>query len=153
MGEVVPKDAQVTVEYVGYFEYQDEPFDSTLFHRDKQLVMRLGKGQVIRGLEIAIGTMRKYEKSLFLIKPSMAYGTLGCLPRIPADSEVLFKVELKNFLDNGYADIYDELTNEEKRKFPVVEKVVRDLMNTAMDSFKRQKIKQAARECVFIFSN
>lgn len=151
VGEVVPKDAQVTVEYVGYFEHQDEPFDSTLFHREKNIVLRLGKQQIIQGLEIAIGTMKKHEKALFLIQPSLAYGKLGCLPRIPPDSEVLFKVELVNFLDNGSADLYEELSNEEKKKFSVIEKIASDLMNTAADNFKRQKVKQAIREYVLSF--
>ncbi|XP_058801279.1 inactive peptidyl-prolyl cis-trans isomerase FKBP6 isoform X2 [Phymastichus coffea] len=145
-GEVIPHDAQVTVEYVGYFEYQDEPFDSTLFQREKRATLRLGKGEMIKGLEIAIASMKKFEKSVFIIQPNLAYGALGCPPRIPADSEVLFKVELIDFLDNGSADKYEELTNEEKRMFPRIEKIVRDLLNTARDSYGREKIKQAVRE-------
>ncbi|XP_014204130.1 inactive peptidyl-prolyl cis-trans isomerase FKBP6 [Copidosoma floridanum] len=145
-GETIPKDAQVTVEYVGYFEHQDEPFDSTFYMRDKKAILRLGRGQVLQGLEIAICSMKKFEKALFIIQPSLAYGELGCLPRVPPNAEVLFKIDLIDFLDNGQADMYDELSNEEKKRFPVVEKIIRDLMTTAADTFKRQKTKQAIRE-------
>ena len=145
-GEIVPSDAQVTVEYVGYFEHQDEPFDSTLFHREKKSVLRLGRGAIIPGLDIAISSMKKYEISLFIIHPDLAYGKLGCPQRILENSEVLFKVELKDFLDNGEAEKYDELTNEEKKSFPAIERIVRDLIATANANSKLKKHKQARRE-------
>ncbi|XP_014234164.1 inactive peptidyl-prolyl cis-trans isomerase FKBP6 [Trichogramma pretiosum] len=146
VGDVVPPDAQVTVEYVGYFEYSDQPFDSTLFHPSKRMVIRLGKGAVIPGLEIGISSMKKFEKSLFIIQSELAYGELGCMPRIPPNAEVLFKVELVDFIDNGAADTYDELTNEERKKFASIEKIVKDLLTTANDNVKRNKTTQAVRE-------
>lgn len=40
----------------------------------------------IAGLELALSSMKKNEKSRFMIKPKYAYGAMGCPPRIPADS-------------------------------------------------------------------
>lgn len=145
-GNVVPQEAQVTVKYVGYFEAQDEPFDSTYLHQDKQAVFRLGKGEMIPGLEIAISTMKKFEKAVFLIQPSMAYGELGCPPRIPPNAEVLFKVELISYLDKEDADDYEEFSNEEKKKFSVAEKLAKKFLSIGMTNFKKHKFKQAIRE-------
>ena len=46
----------------------------------------LSIGEQILGWEIAIPTMKKGEKSRFLIKPEYAYGKMGCPPRIPAQA-------------------------------------------------------------------
>lgn len=145
-GNKIPADAQVTVIYTGYFEDQDEPFDTTYYHKSKQATLRLGKGQMIPGLEIAISSMKKFEKALFLIKPELAYGKMGCEPRIPKDAEVLFSIELVNFVDDGAADMYEELNFEDKKKFSKIEKIVSNLLNCAMENFKLQKYKQAIRE-------
>lgn len=132
--------------YAGYFELQDEPFDTTYYHKSKQITLRLGKGEMIPGLQIAISSMKKFEKALFIIQPELAFGKFGCPPRIPANAEVLFSVELVNFVDDGAADTYDELSNEDKKKFSKVEKIVKNLLNSAKENFKMQKIKQAIRE-------
>ncbi|KAJ8668966.1 hypothetical protein QAD02_000225 [Eretmocerus hayati] len=109
-GDIVPPDAQVTVEYVGYFEYADEPFDSTTFQRDGP------------------------------------YGKLGCPPRIPENAEILFKIELTNFIDNGQADAYDDLDQNERKKFSSIQKIVKDILITAKEHVDRQKTRQAIRE-------
>jgi FK506-binding protein 6 len=109
-------------------------------------VVRLGKGKIIEGLEVGISTMKKNETSLFLIQPHLAYGKLGCLPRIPPNSEVLFKVKIVDFLDNGYYDTYEDLNTEEKKKFVFIEKIVKDLIQTANYNVSRKKITQGIRE-------
>ena len=38
---------------------------------------------VIWGVDIAVGSMHKKERSKFLISPEYAFGKLGCPPRIP----------------------------------------------------------------------
>ncbi|KAJ8668969.1 hypothetical protein QAD02_000228 [Eretmocerus hayati] len=142
-GEIVPGDAQVTVDYTAYFEYADQPFDSFLYRKEKYPTYRLGRGQMLPGLEIGIQSMKKGEKSLFLVKPELAYGKLGCPPRILPNAEVLFMVELRGFLDNGQADAYEKLDEENKKKFSSVKKIVEHMRVTAHDRFNKSKVKEA----------
>jgi FK506-binding protein 6 len=80
-GCTVPTNAVVTVHYNAYVEYGDEPYDSTWL-RGYPTVCHLYEG-FIPGLTVGIASMKKGETSRFLIHPDMAYGKMGCPPRIP----------------------------------------------------------------------
>ena len=43
----------------------------------------ISSGEVLPGLDIAVHSMKKGEKSKFLVKPEYAYGSMGVPPRIP----------------------------------------------------------------------
>jgi FK506-binding protein 6 len=77
----VPSDAFVVFNCNAFCDNEDEPFDSS-FMRNRPFKARLGKGDLLMGLEEAIMTMKKSEKSQFLIHYDLAYGELGCPPRI-----------------------------------------------------------------------
>lgn len=77
----MPSDAFVVFNFNAFRDNEDEPFDST-FMRNRVIKARLGKGEVILGLEEAILSMKKSEKSQFLIHYDLAYGEQGCPPRI-----------------------------------------------------------------------
>jgi len=145
IGEIIPKDAQVTIHYIGYFEYRDEPFDST-YSSGKPRSLRLGQSFIIPGLEIGIRSMRKHEIAVFLIHPDFAYKAIGCPPRIPPNEEVVFVVHLIDYVDNGCAHMYHNLTEEEKRLFDHVVKPVTHMLVTAKDYFTKYNYKQAIRE-------
>ena len=89
-GPVVPSHALCRVHYNAYLEYSDEPFDSSRL-RGKQHQFKFGLGDVILGWEIGVATMKRGELSRFMLKPSYAYGRMGCPPRIPAEADVLLK--------------------------------------------------------------
>lgn len=145
IGEVIPYNAQVTIHYLGYFEDNDEPFDSS-YSSGKPRTLRLGQNLVISGLEIGICSMKKHEIAVFWIHPDYAYKAMGCLPRIPPNEEVVFLVHLIDFLDNGSADTYYNLNIEEKQSFSHVIKTVKHRLVTAKDRFAKQNIKGAIRE-------
>lgn len=145
IGEVVPFDAQITIRYMGHFEYRDEPFDSS-FARGGSETFRLNQGALIPGLEIGISTMQNHEIAVFIVHPDLAYGRYGCAPRIPPNEEILFIVHLMDYVDNGSIETLENLSIEERRIFANVVKRVQAKFNTAKDSFNRQKIKQAIRE-------
>lgn len=56
------------------------------------------------GLGIGLLTMKKGEFARFLFTPQYAFGDLGCPPRIPAASVVLYEVEVVDFLDAAQVD-------------------------------------------------
>nr|XP_012134979.1 PREDICTED: inactive peptidyl-prolyl cis-trans isomerase FKBP6 isoform X2 [Megachile rotundata] len=145
VGEPVPYDAQVTVKYIGHFEYRDEPFDSS-FTRGGTDTFCLNQGMLIPGLEIAIASMRKHEIAIFIIHPDLAYGKYGCAPRIPPNEEILFVVHLVDYLDSGCIESFKSLSLEEQKLFANVSKRVQAKFNIARDCFKKKKIRQAIRE-------
>lgn len=51
-------------------------------------------GQVIKGWDEGIRTMKKGENAIFTIPPELAYGKSGSPPTIPADATLQFDVEL-----------------------------------------------------------
>lgn len=106
----------VRVNYNAYVEYNAEPFDST-YARKKVHQFQIGSGSVIPCLDIAVQSMMLNEKSQFLVAPEYAYGKLGCLNRVPPNSEILFEIELVEVVDVSAAMGYQALTSEEKKKF------------------------------------
>lgn len=84
-GIVVPLASRVRVHYNAYFEMNDEPFDST-YLRNKSFEFKLGDGSVVKGLDVAVSTMKRYERSQFIFDPEYYIGKGGCPPRVPPDT-------------------------------------------------------------------
>jgi FKBP-type peptidyl-prolyl cis-trans isomerase 2 len=82
----------VKVHYAGCLEDGTE-FDSS-YSRDAPVVFCLGKGEVIKGWDLAIATMKKGEKAKITIAPEYAYGEKGSPPKIPPSATLVFTVEL-----------------------------------------------------------
>ncbi|XP_012857389.1 PREDICTED: 70 kDa peptidyl-prolyl isomerase-like isoform X2 [Erythranthe guttata] len=70
-----------------------EYFDSS---RDKGTPFRfkLGQGEVIKGWDEGIATMRKNERAIFTIPPELGYGEIGSPPLVPPNSTLVFDVQL-----------------------------------------------------------
>ncbi|KAL7134272.1 hypothetical protein ABFS83_11G015500 [Erythranthe nasuta] len=70
-----------------------EYFDSS---RDKATPFRfkLGQGEVIKGWDEGIATMRKNERAVFTIPPELGYSEIGSPPLIPPNSTLVFDVQL-----------------------------------------------------------
>jgi FKBP-type peptidyl-prolyl cis-trans isomerase len=88
-----PKAGQtVVVHYVGIFP-TGKKFDSS---RDRSEPFRftLGAGQVIRGWDEGVATMKVGEKAKFTITPDYAYGSRGAGGVIPPNATLIFEVEL-----------------------------------------------------------
>ncbi|KAI5139967.1 Inactive Peptidyl-Prolyl Cis-Trans Isomerase Fkbp6 [Manis pentadactyla] len=117
-GELVTPDASVLVKYSGYLEHMDKPFDSNYFRKTPRL-MKLGEDITLWGMELGLLSMRRGELARFLFKPSYAYGTLGCPPLIPANTTVLFEIELLDFLDSAESDKFYDLSAEQQNEFPL----------------------------------
>ncbi|XP_051787802.1 FK506-binding protein 15-like isoform X2 [Erpetoichthys calabaricus] len=74
--------------------------------KEKLLRLKLGAGKVIKGWEEGMLAMKKGGRRLLVIPPSLAYGAQGVPSRIPADSTLVFEVELRRvkFLKDGGFD-------------------------------------------------
>ncbi|KEG13086.1 peptidylprolyl isomerase-like protein [Trypanosoma grayi] len=87
------KGAKVTVHYVGTLESDGSKFDSSR-DRGEYFEFTLGRGQVIKGWDKGVATMRVGEKSVLRCTPEYGYGAAGSPPKIPANATLLFEVEL-----------------------------------------------------------
>ncbi|XP_011298074.1 inactive peptidyl-prolyl cis-trans isomerase shutdown [Fopius arisanus] len=145
VGSVIPPDCLVTIKYAGYFDGQDEPYDSS-HARGKPDRYQLGVGQLIPGFELAIKSMKKHEVSLFWVDFDYAFGELGCAPLIPPRADIIFLVSLIDYLDNALVNNFENLDIEEKKKFHNVKDNVVHLFKIAADGFKQRKFKQAIRD-------
>ncbi|CAN6281540.1 unnamed protein product [Urochloa humidicola] len=96
----VPPD-EVSVHYVGSLP-DGTPFVSTRDGGGEPRTINLGSGDVVAGLECGICTMKRGEKSLFIIPP-LACEDSG-VPGVPTGSELHFEVELLSWLT--LVDVY-----------------------------------------------
>jgi FKBP-type peptidyl-prolyl cis-trans isomerase FkpA len=83
----------VTVHYVGTLT-NGSKFDSSRDHRKEGFTFRLGAGQVIQGWDKGVAGMKVGGVRKLTIPPEMGYGARGFPPVIPANSTLLFEVEL-----------------------------------------------------------
>lgn len=128
---LVPERAAVTIHFSMSIEDQDEPYDSS-YIRGKSERHRLGIGALLPGFEIAIKSMKKQEKAEFLIEPYLAYGKIGCPPRIPGNSQILAKIELLDFAEEGEADAMLAMGPDDRNKQHSYE----DMLNVARKEHK-----------------
>jgi len=82
---------QVSVHYTGKL-LNGKVFDSSV-DRGTPFRFQVGVGQVIRGWDEGVATMKVGEKAIFLIPSPMAYGERN-MGDIPSNSPLIFEVEL-----------------------------------------------------------
>lgn len=84
----------VRVYYEGRLKSNNKVFDST--NKGPGFKFRLGKSEVIKGWDVGVAGMQVGGKRRIVCPPQMAYGAQGSPPVIPANSTLIFDVELKN---------------------------------------------------------
>jgi len=92
LGEVTPSyGSEVTVHYTGKLTNGTQ-FDSSRGRGEFKFT--LGQGQVIKGWDEGVKTMKKGEMATFTLAPEYAYGEQGSPPKIPANATLIFDIEL-----------------------------------------------------------
>jgi FKBP-type peptidyl-prolyl cis-trans isomerase len=86
-----PKEMKnVNIDYIGVLE------NGVKFVEDQNVSFRLGAGEVISGWEYGVSTMKKGEKSIFVIRHDYAYGAEG-QQKVPSYATVVFQIDLNDF--------------------------------------------------------
>ncbi|MFA6502802.1 MAG: FKBP-type peptidyl-prolyl cis-trans isomerase [Candidatus Paceibacterota bacterium] len=83
----------VTVNYVGSLT-NGTVFDASANHGSSGFTFNLGAGQVIKGWDLGIAGMKEGGKRKLVIPAGLAYGTQAIGNIIPANSTLVFEVEL-----------------------------------------------------------
>ncbi len=91
-GPMPKQGATVIVHYTGWLTNGKE-FDSSV-DRNQPFSFVLGRGQVIKGWDEGVASMRVGGKRKLTIPPELAYGSKGFPGAIPPNSTLVFEVRL-----------------------------------------------------------
>ncbi|XP_050965038.1 LOW QUALITY PROTEIN: FK506-binding protein 15 [Labeo rohita] len=113
-GQAVNIGDTVEVAYSGWLLQNHalgQVFDSNL-GKEKLQRVKLGAGKALRGWEDGMLGMQKGGRRLLIVPPSMGYGSKGIANHVPANSTLVFDVEIhrvkfsKNRLSRGSVDTF-----------------------------------------------
>jgi len=91
-GVTPPPGQTVSVHYTGWLE-SGKKFASSV-DRGQSLEFPIGRGQVIKGWDEGVGTMKVGGKRKLIIPAALGYGDRGAGGVIPPGATLIFEVEL-----------------------------------------------------------
>jgi FKBP-type peptidyl-prolyl cis-trans isomerase len=93
-GQAAKSGDKVSVRYVGVLYNNNKEFDSSWKRGKAPFELTLGQGQVIQGWDRGLIGMKVGGRRRLTIPPDLAYGAQGQPPTIPANSTLVFDVDL-----------------------------------------------------------
>ncbi|MDR0887204.1 MAG: FKBP-type peptidyl-prolyl cis-trans isomerase [Candidatus Nomurabacteria bacterium] len=91
-GEIVPYDVRITAHYTGALAVDGTVFQSS--HDGANKPLTFGLNQVIRGWTQGVPGMKVGGTRRLIIPAAMAYGSRSPAANIPANSDLVFDIEL-----------------------------------------------------------
>lgn len=93
-GEPAKTGDSVSVQYVGVLFKTGKEFDSSWSRGKQPFTFTLGQHQVIQGWDDGVIGMKQGGRRILVIPADQAYGPTGQPPTIPADSPLVFVVDM-----------------------------------------------------------
>jgi FKBP-type peptidyl-prolyl cis-trans isomerase FkpA len=93
-GKIPEAGKMVSVQYYGVLPTDGSMFDNS-FSRGQPYTFPLGKKQVIGAWDQGIALLKEGSKATLIAPPDLAYGERGSPPKIPANSSLMFYVEIE----------------------------------------------------------
>lgn len=109
--ESPPSGSEVKVHYTGTLQADGSKFDSSR-DRGSEFQFDVGVGQVIRGWDVGICTMKQGERAILRASSEYGYGESGSPPKIPGGATLDFDVELFSWREKVKEP--DDMTAEER---------------------------------------
>ena len=110
-GEAVKDGWVVIAHYDGRF-LDGSPFDSSR-ERGQPFAFNYNRGQVIKGMDEAVGMMKVGDRMVFIIPSELAYGEDGAGEIIPPNADLVFDVQIMDQKERSlYQVLAESLTNE-----------------------------------------
>ncbi|MCK6473731.1 MAG: FKBP-type peptidyl-prolyl cis-trans isomerase [Planctomycetes bacterium] len=99
-GDEVKEGDKVEVHYTGWLASDGTKFDSSL-DRGQPFPVEVGKGGVIKGWDEGLQGMKLGGKRKLIIPAELGYGAAGSPPKIPANAQLVFDVEVLKLNDKA----------------------------------------------------
>ncbi|KAI1395469.1 hypothetical protein F4819DRAFT_478336 [Hypoxylon fuscum] len=91
-GRTVKKGNKVDIRYIGKNQHDGKIFDAN--KKGPPFSFSVGKGQVIKGMDIGVQGMAVGGERRLIIPPQHGYGSKGSPPGIPPNSTLIFDIKL-----------------------------------------------------------
>lgn len=139
-GDVVgDNNCQIKWTYSMFLETEEQSFDS------KPKLATVERRELLIGLQLAVGSMRKKEEAHFIIDYNLMFGKMGCPPRIKPQADILLVANLVDFNETGDENACENLSEEDRRKFHVLKDKIIQLHKSGLDHFKNQRYRYAIK--------